>query len=85
MLYLMVLLLTFGLLVLMLGVVCGISYALGRFLRTRGEPSNPPNSDPCAQFSADQEWYEGLPMLERNVVMVWWLVNRYQSAARGCG
>ena len=84
--YLMVLLLSAGVLVLMVGVVLSISYALGAYMHSRaGSPADPGNSDPCAQCESDRAWYEELPMLKRNLATVWWLANRYQCGVKGCG
>ena len=83
--YLMVLFLSVGVLVLMVGFVLGISYALGAFMHSRaGGWAEPSNTDPCAQCQADRDWYEELPIWKRNVATAWWLANRYLCAARGC-
>ena len=83
--YLMVLFLIVGIIILMIVVVMGISYGLGHTMNTReGTRADPANKDPCAQCQADREWYEGLPSWKQNVVMVWWLVNRYQCSLKGC-
>ena len=79
--YLMVVLLMVGVFVLMVAAVLGISYALGAYLSSRGAARA---SDPCAQFEADRDWYEELPIWKRTVVTAWWLANRYQCAAKGC-
>ena len=83
--YLMVLLLMFGVFLLMITCVLGISYALGAFLHSRrGSYADPANTDPCSQCYADRSWYEELPMWKRNLVTAWWLANRYRCALRGC-
>ena len=83
--YLMVLLVMSGVLLLGIGVVLGISYALGAAMHSReASPLDPANTDKCAQCQADRDWYENLPIWKRNVVTAWWLANRYQCAARGC-
>ena len=79
--YVMVLLLMVGVIVLMVAAVLGISYGLGAYLSARGVARAP---DPCAQFEADRDWYEELPIWKRTVVTAWWLTNRYQCAAKGC-
>ena len=82
--YLMVLVVTVGIFVVMAAVILGISYALGAAMRSRAAPADPSSADPCAQCQADRDWYEELPMWKRSVAMVWWLVNRYSCATRGC-
>lgn len=83
--YLMALLLSAGVFVLMVGVVLGISYALGVLLHRRaGRWADPANADPCSQCQADRDWYDELPIWKRNLVTAWWLANRYLCAARGC-
>lgn len=82
--YLMVLLLSSGVLVLAIGIVLGVSYALGALLHSRGGRADPADDNPCAQCYADRDWYEGLSIWKRNLVTVWWLANRYQCATRGC-
>jgi hypothetical protein len=82
--YLMVLLLSFGVLLLMLAVVLGISYAIGISLRSRAAGPDPADKDPCAQCRADRDWYETLPVWQQNCVTVWWLANRYQCSTKGC-
>ena len=83
--YLMVLFLIVCIIVLMIAIVGGISYGVGRFLNTRdGGKADPSNKDPCAQCQADREWYEGLAPGQQNLVTVWWLVNRYLCSAKGC-
>ena len=79
--YMMVLLLMVGVIVLMVALVLGISYALGAYLNSRGAAHAP---DPCAQCAADRDWYEELPVWKRSVVTAWWLANRYQCAVKGC-
>lgn len=82
---LMALFLSFGVFVLMLACVLGISYALGALLHSRYDSRvDPVNADPCAQCYADRAWYEELPLWKRNLVTVWWLVNRYRCVVRGC-
>ena len=82
---LMVLLLIFGIIVLMIAVVMGISYAAGSVLSSRqGARVDASNKDPCAQCNADRDWYEGLDPLKQNLVTVWWLVNRYLCSLKGC-
>ena len=82
---LMVLLLIFGIIVLMIAIIMGISYAAGTVLSAReGARVDPSNKDPCAQCNAERDWYEGLPPLKQNVVTVWWLVNRYLCSLKGC-
>lgn len=83
--YLMVLLLSFGMLVLMIGILLGISYVLGMVLHSRGSRVDPADTSPCAQCNADREWYESLSFWTRNLVTAWWLANRYQCTIRGCG
>jgi hypothetical protein len=84
--YLMVLLVSACVLVVMVGVVLGISYALGAAMHSRaGGQAEPGNADPCAQCQTDRDWYEDLPIWKRNLVTAWWLANRYQCAVRGCG
>jgi hypothetical protein len=83
--YLMVLLVSFGVFVLMLGCMLGISYALGALLHFRGGRADPASAEPCAQCYADRDWYEELPLWQRNLVTAWWLANRYRCGARGCG
>ena len=83
--YLMVLLLMFGVLLLMIACVLGISYMLGAILHSRQTGSaDAANTDPCSQCYADRSWYEELPMWKRNLVTAWWLANRYRCALRGC-
>jgi hypothetical protein len=82
--YLMVLLLMAGVTVLMIGVVLGISYALGAYLSARGS-THAPAGDACARCQADRDWYEELPVWKRSVVTAWWLANRYQCSVKGCG
>lgn len=79
--YLMVLLVMGGVVVLIVAVLVGISYALGAFLNSR-EASHEP--DPCAQCQADRDWYEELPIWKRNVITAWWLANRYQCSVKRC-
>lgn len=83
--YLMVLLVSGGVLILMVAVVLSVSYALGACLHSRAGGPEPGNTDSCAQCQADRDWYEELPIWERNLVTVWWLANRYQCVAKGCG
>ena len=72
-------------LVLMIAVVAGISYGLGWFFYSRQSvTARPEDTDPCAQCNADREWYDALPLWEKTVILVWWLVNRYTWAAKGC-
>jgi hypothetical protein len=82
--YLMVLLVSFGVLLLMVAIVLGISYLIGMTLRGHGSSVDPADKDPCSQCYADQSWYEGLPIWQRNLVTAWWLANRYRCALRGC-
>lgn len=75
--YLVVLVLMLGLTVLTVAGFLGLSYGFGVLLRGRGaRPSGPP-AELAAQFEADREWYEDLPLWQRNIVTVWWLANRY--------
>lgn len=84
--YLMVLLVMIGVIVLMLAALLGISYGIGMLMSAHGgNGMNSTNEDPCAQCRADRDWYEELPIWKRNVVTVWWLVNRYRCSAKGCG
>ncbi len=83
--YLMVLLVMAGVIVLMVAIVLGISYGIGVLLYSRTRiPADPANTDACAQCQADRDWYEGLPIWQRNVVTAWWLANRYLCGAKGC-
>ena len=83
--YLMVLLVMAGVIVLMLATVVGISYGIGALLYSKTRiPADPANTDKCAQCEADREWHEKLPIWQQNVVMAWWLANRYQCTAKGC-
>lgn len=83
--YLMVLLVMTGVIVLMIAVLLGISYALGAYMNARdGVRAGAAGADPCAQCEADRDWYEDLPIWKRNVVTAWWLANRYQCAVKGC-
>ena len=84
--YLMVLLLSVCVFVAMIGIVLGVSYALGALIhsRTGGSPE-PGNTDPCAQCEADRSWYEDLPIWKRNLVTAWWLANRYRCVSKDCG
>ena len=82
---LMVLLLIFGIVVLMIAIIMGISYAVGTVLSAReGARVDASNKDPCAQCNAERDWYEALPPLKQNMVTVWWLVNRYLCSLKGC-
>lgn len=83
--YLMVLLLSIGVFVLMVAAVLGISYALGTLMHSRsGTRAAASDPDPCAQCQADRDWYEGLPVWIRSVVVAWWLANRYRCAQKEC-
>ena len=82
--YLMVLLVMAGVIVVMIAMVLGISYAFGAYLRGRALLAAGPAADPCAQCQAERDWYEELPLWKRNVVTAWWLANRYQCAVKGC-
>lgn len=84
--FLMVLLVMTGVIVLMLAALLGISYGFGVFINSRdGSRMSSSSTDPCAQCRADHDWYEDLPIWKRNLVTVWWLVNRYRCSAKGCG
>jgi hypothetical protein len=78
--YLMVILVMGSVILFAIAVLLGVSYAIGVYLNSRGAAHEP---DPGAQFQADRDWYEELPIWKRNVVTAWWLVNRYQCASRG--
>lgn len=83
--YLMVLLVSAGVFLLMIAVVLGVSYALGALMRSQDSgAASPTGGDPCVQFQADRDWYEGLPAWQRSVIAAWWLANRYLCAAKGC-
>ena len=83
--YLMVLLVMIGVIVFMVAVVLGISYGIGAWLYSKTRiPADPANTDACAQCQADRDWYEALPIWQKNVVMAWWLTNRYLCSAKGC-
>jgi len=83
--YLMVLLLSAGVLVLMVGLVLGASYGLGVFLHLRADSgADLAYTDPCASCRADRDWYDELPAWKRNLVAAWWLANRYRCIAKGC-
>lgn len=83
--YLMVFLLMLGVFVFMTAAVLGISYGIGAYMNSReGLRAHSANTDPCAQCQADRDWYEELPIWQRNLVTAWWLVNRYMCAVRGC-
>jgi len=83
--FLLVLLLIIGVVVVMAAVFVGISYGLGVYLHTSaGVVPGPDDRDPCAQCIADRDWYMTLPLWKQNALSVWWWVNRYQWAAKGC-
>jgi hypothetical protein len=75
--YLVLLLLILGITVFMLGAFLALSYGLGALLNARRTGAS--EDDPGARFEADRDWYENLPMWQRNVAIVWWLANRYLS------
>ena len=80
-----VLFLIIGISIAMLAAVLGISYGLGAYLNSRARLANPSaGADVCAQFQADREWYEELPMWQRNLLIAWWLANRYLCNVKGC-
>ena len=82
----MVLLLSVCVFVAMVGVVLGVSYALGVLMHSRTSGgAEPGNTDPCAQCQADRAWYEDLPLWKRNLVTAWWLTNRYRCVSKDCG
>ena len=76
--YIVVLFLIVGIAVFIIAATLGLSYAFGAALYARAKPGA--QADPAARFEADREWYEDLPMWQRNAVIVWWLVNRYLSS-----
>lgn len=84
--FLMVLLIMFGVIVLVVCALLGVSYGIGTLLNSREIiVSDLSNSDPCARCRADRDWYEDLPIWKRNLVVAWWLVNRYLCSEKGCG
>lgn len=83
--YLMVLLVMIGVVVLMIGMLIGVSYGLGTLMYARDSArAGPAAADPCEKCQADRNWYEDLPIWKRNVVTAWWLANRYRCAQKGC-
>lgn len=83
--FILVLLLIIGVAVVMTAGFAGISYALGLHLYGRnGTIAVATERDPCAQSNADRDWYLTLPYWQQYAISVWWWVNRYQWATKGC-
>jgi hypothetical protein len=83
--HIIVLFIIIGIFIFMVAAVLGISYGLGVFMNSRGRAAmGPAAADPCARFEADRDWYEELPLWQRQVVIAWWLANRYLSNVKGC-
>lgn len=82
---LMVLLLIIGVTVVMVGGFLGLSFAFGMYIHSReGTRVRLADPDPCAQCHADREWYEALPIWQKNAVTAWWWANRLAWAVKGC-
>lgn len=83
--FLALLFLMLGVIVIMVASILGLSYGVGVYWYSREGPVVPPaDPDPCAQCEADHGWYHGLPIWKRNVISVWWWVNRLIWASKGC-
>ena len=83
--FVIVLLLIVGVVVLMAAVFVAISYGLGVYVYSReGVMASPGDRDPCAQCSADRDWYMTLPLWKQNALSAWWWANRFQWAAKWC-
>jgi hypothetical protein len=79
-----VIFLIIGIFMFMLAAVIGISYGLGTYMSSL-RPAIPADAaDACARFQADRNWYEELPMWQRNLLIAWWLANRYLCNVKGC-
>ena len=82
--FILLLLLIIGVVVLMVAAFVGISYALGVHLYRRdGTIAFATERDPCAQYTADRDWYQTLPSWQQTAITAWWWVNRFQWAAKG--
>lgn len=69
---------------LIVAVLAGMSYGLGQYLYLRRiVTALPSGTDDSAQFNADRDWYDALPLWEKIAIMTWWLVNRYTWAVKG--
>jgi len=74
----------FGVVVILVACLLGLSYGMWAYWYSReGALIRPADPNPWAQCDADQEWYESQPMWKRNVITGWWWANRLFWAVKG--
>jgi hypothetical protein len=83
--FVVILLLIIGVIVVMAVALVGLSFAAGRQFYSRECPRvSRTETDPCAQCSADRDWYLALPLWKQNLTAAWWWANRVLCANKGC-